>query len=195
MPPSKVLVKIGIEQHGPKAIRTGRGPQVYRRRRQHRRALGSPPSARPARCGTELLGLPRLEASFYGTNQDRDRATRSKSERNRSRSASLSTAPPAPPGAWLSTFSATRSVRYGTFVTTEAWCLLPRYSSRLGSSNTVQRRSGTGRGPRVYRARGLPPSTRLAQCGTLLLGLPRLGASFLGTNQNRDRTTRSKGDE
>jgi hypothetical protein len=32
-------------------------------------------------------------------------------------------------------------VQYATFGTTDAWCLLFRYSSRLGSSDTVERRA------------------------------------------------------
>jgi hypothetical protein len=64
-PPSKVLVKVGIERHGRKAIGTDRGPPNYRGAPPDRlRALGSPPSTRPDRRSTQLFGLPRLEASF-----------------------------------------------------------------------------------------------------------------------------------
>jgi hypothetical protein len=130
IPPSSVLVKIGIERHGPKAFGTGRGPPIYRgcralagrlahhlqrdplgavrnfgttddrrpllryssrlgssdtvKRRAEgfevrqviegtspqRRVLGSPPSTRPSRYCTQLLGLPRIDASFQGTSQD-----------------------------------------------------------------------------------------------------------------------------
>jgi hypothetical protein len=63
-PPFKVLFKIGIERHGRKASGTGRGPPIYRGRLQHRRALCSTPSTRPARYCTPPFGLPRLDASF-----------------------------------------------------------------------------------------------------------------------------------
>jgi hypothetical protein len=38
-PFSKLLVKIGIERHGRKASGTGRGPPIYRGRRQHAKRL------------------------------------------------------------------------------------------------------------------------------------------------------------
>jgi hypothetical protein len=48
---------------------------------------------------------------------------------------------PATPGAWLPTFNETPSVQYATFGTTDDRRLLLRYSSRFGSSDTVQRRA------------------------------------------------------
>jgi hypothetical protein len=69
-----------------------------------RRALGSLPPTRPARCSTQLLGLPMVNASFYDTIKDWDRATRSKAEQKGWRVVS----------AWLTTFNATRSVLHAT---------------------------------------------------------------------------------
>jgi hypothetical protein len=142
--------------------------------------LGSPPSTPPARCSTQLLGLPRIGASFEGPIQDLDRATRSKGERNGWRSANISTkAPPAPSISLLTTFNATRLVLHATFGTTEAWCHLSRYSPRLGSSNTAERRAERvkNRGdPPARQALGSPPSTRHARRCTRLFGLPSIDA-------------------
>jgi hypothetical protein len=86
-----------------------------------------------------------------------------------------------PPSAWLTTFNATRSVLYATFGTTEDRCHLSRYSPRLGSSNTAERRAERvkNRGdPPARQALGSPPSTRPARRCTLLFGLPRIDALF-----------------
>jgi hypothetical protein len=120
-----------------------------------------PPSTRPDRCSTQLLGLPRRHASFSATRQDLDRTTRSKGERNGSRSANLTRAPPAPPIAWLTTVKATHSVQYATFGTTGASCLPLRYSSRLGSSDTVDRGAEQVERRQFVEGAARPPSERL----------------------------------
>jgi hypothetical protein len=139
-PLSKVLVKIGIERHGRKASRTGRGPPIYRGRRQHGRTIGSPPSTRPARSSTQLLGLPRLEASYVVVKIGIERRGRQPSGTGRG--------PPVYRGRRPTAFRAlcsppsTRPDRCCTQPLS-----LPRLgtsfkeASRLGSSDTVERRA------------------------------------------------------
>jgi hypothetical protein len=184
--PSRVLVKIVIKRHSPKASRTGRGSAPQRGRRPH----------------SDLLA-PHFQRDPLGAVQN--------------------------------------------FWAYRAWFLLPRYSSRLGSSDTVERRaqrvevrqyidesaastadrmahhlqgdpigtvrnfwdyrvlmppsmglvliaierhgqqaSGTGRGSQFYRrgrpqnrrSLGSPASTRPDRCCRQLLGLPSLDFSF-----------------
>jgi hypothetical protein len=79
-------------------------------------------------------------------------------------SASLLRAPPdRPPSALLTTFNATRPVQYATFGTTEASGLLLRYSSRLGSSDTVERRAERVEVRQFLEGAARPPSERLAR--------------------------------
>jgi hypothetical protein len=156
-PPPKVLVKIGIERHGPKASGTGQGPPICRGRPPARRALGSPPSTRPARCCTQLLRLPRIDAFVLGTNQDWDRATRATGERNRSRSANLSRGPVA--RRVLASPPSTRPARCCTNFWDYRGLTPPsKVLVKIEIERHGPKASGTGQGPPIYPGR--PPARR-----------------------------------
>jgi hypothetical protein len=152
-PPSKVLVTFGTERHGRKAFGTGRGPPIHRGRHQQRRALGAPPSTRPARYCTHFLGLPTIDASYLGTSQDWDRATRSKGDRNGSRSANLSRAPARSAGRL-----AHHLQRDPLGTVRKFWdyrVLIPSSEVliKIGIERHGRKAIGTGRGPPIYPGR------------------------------------------
>jgi hypothetical protein len=85
------------------------------------------------------------------------------------------------PSGWLTTFNATPSVQYATFGTTDDRRLLLRYSSRLGSSDTVQSRAEGFEVRQIIEGAASMPSGWL----TTFNGTRSVQYAFFGTAEDR----------
>jgi hypothetical protein len=183
IPPSKVLVKIGIERHGRKASGAGRGPPIHGRRRPNADLLAQHLQRGPIGAVRNLWDYRSLTpfvrySSSWGSSDKVERRSQLVEVRQFIEGAAR------PPSERL----APHLQGYPTGAVRHFWDYRGlRPPSKVLVKIRIERHGrkaiATGRGPPIYRrlrqdrrSLGSTPSTRPDRCSTQPLGLPKLDA-------------------